>query len=29
MAIDLDVCADGAEYEELLRLYDRTEAVRR
>jgi hypothetical protein len=26
MAIDLDVCADGDEYEEILGLYDRTRA---
>lgn len=29
MAIELDVCADGDEYEELLGLYDRTRAFRR
>jgi hypothetical protein len=29
MAIELDVCADGDEYEELLALYDRDRAFRR
>lgn len=29
LAIELDVCADGDEYEELLGLYDRTRAFRR
>lgn len=29
MAIELDVCAEGDEYEELLGLYDRTCAFRR
>jgi hypothetical protein len=29
MAIELDVCADGDEYEELLGLYDRDRAFRR
>lgn len=29
MAIELDVCADGDEYEELLGLYDSTSAFRR
>jgi hypothetical protein len=29
MAIDLDVCADGDQYEELLGLFDRTSAFRR
>lgn len=29
MAIDLDVCADGDEYEELLGLYDKDRAFRR
>ena len=29
MAIDLDVCAEGEEYEELVGLYDRDRAFRR
>jgi hypothetical protein len=29
MAIELDVCADGDEYEELLGLYDKDRAFRR
>ncbi len=29
MAIELDVCAEGDEYEELLGLYDKTRAFRR
>jgi hypothetical protein len=29
LAVDLDVCADGDEYEELLGLYDRDRAFRR
>ncbi len=29
MAIDLDVCADGDEYEELLGLYDKRRVFRR
>jgi hypothetical protein len=29
MTIELDVCAEGDEYEELLGLYDRTRAFRR
>jgi hypothetical protein len=29
MAIDLDVCADGEEYEELVGLYDKDRAFRR
>lgn len=29
MAIDLDVCADGDEYEELLGLYDKGRTLRR
>ena len=29
LAIELDVCADGDEYEELLGLYDRDRAFRR
>jgi hypothetical protein len=29
LAIDLDVCADGDEYEEFLGLYDRARAFRR
>lgn len=29
MVIELDVCADGDEYEELLGLYDRARAFRR
>lgn len=29
MAIDLDVCADGDEYEELLGLYEKDRAFRR
>jgi hypothetical protein len=29
MAIELDVCAEGEEYEELLGLYDRSRAFRR
>jgi hypothetical protein len=29
MAIDLDVCAEGDEYEELLGLYDKDRAFRR
>jgi hypothetical protein len=29
MAIELDVCADGDEYEELLGLYEQTSAFRR
>jgi hypothetical protein len=29
MAIELDVCADGEEYEELLGLYDKDRAFRR
>jgi hypothetical protein len=29
MAIELDVCAEGDEYEEILGLYDRTRAFRR
>jgi hypothetical protein len=29
MAIDLDVCAEGDEYEELLGLYDRSSVFRR
>lgn len=29
MSIDLDVCADGDEYEELLGLYERRRAFRR
>jgi hypothetical protein len=29
MTVEIDVCADGDEYEELLGLYDRTRAFRR
>lgn len=29
MAIELDVCAEGDEYEELLGLYDKTRSFRR
>jgi hypothetical protein len=29
MAIDLDVCADGEEYEELVGIYDKARAFRR
>jgi hypothetical protein len=29
LAIDLDVCADGDEYEELLGIYDKQRAFRR
>ncbi len=29
MGIDLDVCADGEEYEELLGIYDKDRAFRR
>jgi hypothetical protein len=29
MTIDLDVCADGDEYEELIGLYDKTRTFRR